>query len=272
MSLDKPQSPTQKHPFTKKRKNLLTAMNISQYIDFSLLEATSTEREIIAFCNKAKENNFRSVCVNGSFVPLVRELLENTNIKTCSVAGFPLGAMATESKIYEAKKAIENGADEIEMVINLGFLRSKNYVSVLKDISDVKMAIGDIPLKAVIEISELNKNEVIKACEICMDAHVDCIKTSTGFSKNGATFTDVKIMKKTVRDRIVICASGGIDDYDTAIKYIDAGAERIGSFSCIESADNVRQIRNTKIYRRYIETVGKNDVDKSETSKKQAII
>jgi deoxyribose-phosphate aldolase len=244
-------------------------MNISQYIDYTLLEATSTEREIIVFCQKAKENRFRAVCINGSFVPLVRELLEDTNIKTCSVVGFPLGAMATEAKVFEAKKAIKDGADEIEMVINLGFLKSQNHVSVLKDISDVKMAIGNTPLKVIIEISELNKNEVIKACEICLDANVDCIKTSSGFSKNGATLTDVKIMKKTVRNSIIICASGGIDDYDTAIKYIDAGAERIGSSSNIESIENVRQIRNTKIYRRYIETVGKTEALKAEKIKKK---
>src|SRR5690606_37838783 len=126
-----------------------------------------------------------------------------------------------------------DGADEIDMVMNLGFLKSKNYVLVFKDIRDVKSAIGRTPLKVIVEISELNKNEVIKICEICMDAKADFIKTSTGYSKGGATLTAVKIMKKTVRDGIKIKASGGIKDYETAVKYIEAGADRIGTSSGI---------------------------------------
>ena len=149
----------------------------------------------------------------------------------CSVVGFPLGAMATESKVFEAQKAVHDGADEIDMVINIGFMKSKNYVAVFKDISDVKMAIGKTPLKVILEISELSKNEIIKACEICMDAKADFIKTSTGFSKSGATLTAVKIIKKTVRDRAKIKASGGIRDLETALKYIDAGVDRIGTSS-----------------------------------------
>lgn len=243
-------------------------MDISKYIDFTLLEATTTERDIIDFCHKAKENKFYAVCINSAFVPLATQLLENTDVKISSVIGFPLGASSTASKVFEAQKAIQDGADEIEMVINIGLVKSKNYVSVLKDITDVKLAIGTTPLKVILEISELNKNEVIKACEICIDAKADYIKTSTGFSKNGATLTVVKIIRKTVRNNIKISAFDGIDDYETALKYIDAGVERIGTTSTIETTENSLQIRNTKVYRRYIETIQGSNVLKSEMSNK----
>ncbi|OEK08233.1 deoxyribose-phosphate aldolase [Flavivirga aquatica] len=209
-------------------------MNISEYIDYTLLNPTTTEREIINLCHDARENNFYAICINTSYVPLAKQILEDTNVKICTVVGFPFGAMSTKAKIYEAKNAIKDGANEIDMVINLGYLKSKNYVSVLKDISDVKLAIGEIPLKVIIEISELNKNEVVKACEICLDAKADFIKTSTGFSKSGATFTAVKIIKKIVKDAMKIKASGGISNYDTAHKFIEAGADRIGTSSALD--------------------------------------
>ncbi|GAA4901002.1 deoxyribose-phosphate aldolase [Flaviramulus aquimarinus] len=232
-------------------------MNISNYIDYALLKPSATEHEIIELCHNAKENNFYSVCVNSSYVAVTKQLLVETDVKVCSVIGFPFGAMATKAKVYEAKLALENGADEIDMVINIGFLKSRNYVSVLRDISDVKSAIGDTPLKVTLEISELNKNEIIRACEICLDANANFIKTSTGFSKGGATLTAVKIIKKTIKNNAKIKASGGIRDYETAIKYIDAGADRIGTSSLIKSSTHAHQIRNTKIYRKYIETIQK---------------
>jgi deoxyribose-phosphate aldolase len=162
-------------------------------------------------------------------VPLAKQLLNKTSIKICSTVSFPLGAMSTQAKVFEARKAIEQGADEIEMVINIGSLKSKSYLAVYKDIIDVKLAINGKVLKVIIEISELNKNEIIKACEICMDAKVDYIKTSTGFSNSGATFTAVKIIKKTVKDHVKIVAAGEIQDYDTALKYLQIGADRIGA-------------------------------------------
>ncbi|MBJ6368755.1 deoxyribose-phosphate aldolase [Snuella sedimenti] len=204
-------------------------MNISEYIDLSLLKATSTERDIIDLCREAKENQFNAVSVNSSYIALTKELLDKTQIKVAAVVGFPLGAMSTASKVYEAKKAVLDGANEIDMVINLGFLKSKNYVSVLKDISDVRLAIGNTPLKVTIEISELNKNEIIKACEICLDANVDYIKTSSGFSKSGATLTAVKIMKKTIKNKAKIIASGGITDLETVLKYLDTGVCRVAT-------------------------------------------
>ena len=213
-------------------------MNINAYIDHTLLKPTTTERDIIDLCNEAKRFQFYSVCVNSSYIPLAKQLLSKSSVKICSVVGFPLGAMSTASKVFEAQKAVHDGADEIDMVINIGFLKSKNHVAVLKDISDVKMAIGRIPLKVILEISELAKNEIVKACEICLDAKVDFIKTSTGFSKSGATLTAVKIIKKTVRDRAKIKASGGIKDLETAQKYIDAGVSRIGTSSGVAIVTN----------------------------------
>ncbi|MGF1556410.1 deoxyribose-phosphate aldolase [Paucihalobacter sp.] len=206
-------------------------MNISSYIDHTLLKPTATEREIITLCNEAKKNRFKAVCVNSCYVALAKQSLAKTDVKVCSVIGFPLGAMSTQAKVYEAKNAIEDGADEIDMVINLGLLKSKNYLAVLKDIGDVKHAIGNKILKVILEISELSKNEIIKACEICIDANADFVKTSTGFSKSGATLTAVKIMKKTVKDQVKIKASGGVNTHDKALKYIQAGANRLGTSS-----------------------------------------
>lgn len=204
-------------------------MNLNSYIDHTLLKPTASEKDIIDLCEEAKQYDFYSVCVNSCFVPLSKQILENSSIKICCVVGFPLGAMSTETKVFEAKKAIEDGANEIDMVINMGFLKSKNYFRVLKDISDVKIAIGKIPLKVILEISELSKNEIILASEICLDAKADFIKTSTGFSKSGATLTAVKIIKKTVKDKVKISASGGITDLNTAKKYIEAGADEIST-------------------------------------------
>jgi len=213
-------------------------MNINSYIDHTMLKASTTERDIIDLCNEAKQYRFHAVCVNGSYVPLAKQLLKGSNVGICSVVGFPLGASSTETKVFEAKQAIANGADEIDMVMNIGFFKSKNYLEVLKDISDVKMAIGTLPLKVIIEIDELSKNGVVKASEICMDAKVDFIKTSTGFTKNGATLTAAKIIRKTVRDTCKIKVSGGIGNYETAKKYIDIGVERIGTSKGVEIAED----------------------------------
>ncbi|MCL8007431.1 deoxyribose-phosphate aldolase [Gelidibacter japonicus] len=213
-------------------------MTINHFIEQTLLKPSTTERQIIDLCNDAKKYEFYAVCVNSCYVALAKQLLSKSTVKIVSVVGFPLGAMSTEAKVFEAKTAVNDGADEIDMVINIGLLRSKNYVAVFKDISDVKAAIGKTPLKVILEISELSKNEIVKICEICLDAKVDFIKTSTGFSKSGATLTAVKIIKKIVKDRAKIKASGGIRDRETALKYIDAGADRIGTSSGVAMMTN----------------------------------
>jgi len=209
-------------------------MNVNACLDLTLLDASATERDIVYLCNKALHNNYYSICINSCYVPLANQLLHKTPVKISSVVGFPLGATSTQAKVYEAQKAIDQGADEIEMVINIGFLKSRNYIALLKDIIDVKLAVQNKILKVIIEISELSKNEIIKACQICMDANADYIKTSTGFSSSGATFTAVKIIKKTVKDYVKIVASGDIPDYDIAQKYLQLGVDRIGATSEIK--------------------------------------
>lgn len=203
-----------------------------------MLNASATEADILKLCEEAIKYNFFSVCVNSNYVSLAKQALAKSKVQICTVVGFPLGAMSTEAKIFEAQTAIAHGATEIDMVMNIGRLKSKNYLAVLKDISNVKRSIGTIPLKVILEISELSKNEIVKACEICIDAKADFVKTSTGFSKSGATLTAVKIMRKTVKDLLKIKASGGIRDAATALKYIEIGVDRIGASSGVAMMTN----------------------------------
>jgi len=214
-------------------------MELNKYIDHTLLSAAATESDILQLCDEALKYKFYSVCVNSCNVSLVKQALGKSDVNICSVVGFPLGAMSTEAKIFEAKYAIDQGATEIDMVINIGRLKSKNHLAVLKDISNVKKAIGNITLKVILEISELSKNEIVKACEICIDAKADFVKTSTGFSKSGATLTAVKIMRKTVRDQLKIKASGGIRDAETALKYIAIGVDRLGVSAGVAMMNNI---------------------------------
>lgn len=201
---------------------------LNKYIDHTLLKPTATESDIIQLCDEAKEYNFFSVCINSCFVPLAKAVLSESEVKVCTVVGFPLGAMDTTSKAFEAKTAIGNGADEVDMVINIGFLKSRDYKAVLNDIVKVKEATGNNVLKVILETCDLTKDEIIKACELCVEAKADFVKTSTGFSKSGAQLADVKIMKKTVKDKAKIKASGGIRDYETAMHFVDLGVHRLG--------------------------------------------
>lgn len=201
---------------------------LNKYIDHTLLKAVATKSDIIQLCEEAKQYNFFSVCVNSAFVPLANKFLAHEEVSICSVVGFPLGAMDSDSKAFEAKTAIANGADEIDMVINVGLLKSRDYNAVLEDIVKVKTAIGDKVLKVILETCYLTKDEIVKACELCVEAKADFVKTSTGFGTGGATLADVKIMKKTVKDQAKVKASGGIRDYETAMHFIDLGVDRLG--------------------------------------------
>lgn len=209
-------------------------MKLNTYIDHTLLSPSATEADIIQLCEEAKTHSFFSVCVNGCFVDLASTLLSHSKVKTCTVVGFPLGAMVTEAKVFETTHAIEKGADEIDMVINISLLKSLNYKAVLNDIKEVKKACGNKVLKVIIETSELSKNEIIEACEICVKAKVDFVKTSTGFGSKGATLSDVRIMKKTVKNQVKIKASGGIRDYETSLQFINVGAKRLGTSSSVK--------------------------------------
>ncbi|WP_311694980.1 deoxyribose-phosphate aldolase [Sneathia sanguinegens] len=209
-------------------------MEINKYIDHTVLKATTTPKDIEKLCNEAKEYKFYSVCVNGCYVSLCKKLLVNTEVKVAAVIGFPLGAMSTEAKVYEAKKCIEDGANEIDMVINVGMLKAKEYDYVKEEIRQIKEAIGTNVLKVIIETCYLTDDEKVKACELAVEAKADFVKTSTGFGTNGATFEDVALMKKTVGNRAKVKASGGVKTYETAVKYIELGAERLGTSSGIQ--------------------------------------
>lgn len=208
-------------------------MEISKYIDHTLLKASASENDIIQLCQEAMQYRFFSVCVNSCYATLAKEQLKNSGVKVCCVIGFPLGAMSTQAKIAETDQALIDGADEIDMVINIGFLKSKNYNAVLRDIEAVKKRMPNNTLKVILETCYLEEAEIIKASELAIQSGADFIKTSTGFGTRGATTTDVNIMKAATNGNAKIKASGGIKDYKTAKKYIDLGAERLGTSSGI---------------------------------------
>ena len=205
---------------------------LNSYIDHTNLKPEAQLDDIKKLVDEAIENDFYSVCVNGTYVKDIKEY--NKDVKIAVVVGFPLGAMTTRAKAYEAKCAIEDGASEIDMVIAIGRLKDKNYDYVLDDIKAVKEAIGDKTLKVIIETCLLTDEEKIKACELSEKAGADFVKTSTGFSTGGATVTDVALMKKTVGDKLKVKASGGIHTKDEALSLVEAGAERIGASKSIE--------------------------------------
>lgn len=202
--------------------------NLASYIDHTLLAVDATPEEIEKLCQEALAYNFCSVCVNSSFVSQASKLLENSNVKVCSVVGFPLGAMETQAKAYEAKRAISNGASEIDMVIAVGQLKSGNDSVVYEDIKALVGVCDGVILKVIIETALLNREEIIRVCALVKDAGADFVKTSTGFSSAGAIIEDVRLMKQTVGDDMLVKASGGIRDTKCAIAMIEAGASRLG--------------------------------------------
>lgn len=206
-------------------------MNVSKYIDHTLLKATATEKQIKKLCDEAVHHKFYAVCVNGSYVNLASNYLKDYDVKVAAVIGFPLGAMDVDSKVSEAENCIKNGADEIDMVLNIGLLKSGRYVQVLEEIKSIKESIGNHVLKVILETCYLTKEEIIVASQIAINAKADFVKTSTGFGIGGATIEDVKLMKEVVCELAEVKASGGIKDYETAIRFIEAGATRLGTSS-----------------------------------------
>ncbi len=204
-------------------------MELNKYIDHTLLKPESTKEQILTVCAEAKEYNFASVCVNPTWVKTVSEALAGTDVMTCTVIGFPLGASTSEVKAFETKNAIENGADEIDMVINIAALIEGNNELVLNDIKAVVAASGDKTVKVIIETSLLNDEQKQTACELILEAKADFVKTSTGFNGGGATEADIKLFKKVVQDNCLIKASGGVRSFDDAMTMINAGANRIGT-------------------------------------------
>jgi deoxyribose-phosphate aldolase len=209
-------------------------MDIAKYIDHTILKPEATAEDVKKLCKEAREYKFVSVCVNGCYAKLVSTELEGTDVKTCVVVGFPLGAMTKEAKAFETTQAIENGATEIDMVINVGALKEKNYEILKEDIEAVvNAAKGKALVKVIIEACLLTDEEKVKACEISKEAKADFVKTSTGFSTGGATKEDIALMRKTVGPEIGVKASGGVRDFKTAMDMINDGASRIGASASI---------------------------------------
>ncbi len=209
-------------------------MGLNKYIDHTILKATASNADVQKLCAEAIEHKFYSVCVNGCYVADAKHLLQGTDVKVAAVVGFPLGAMTTAAKVFEAKEAVENGASEIDMVINVAKLKDGEFEYVENEIRQIKEAIGDNVLKVIIETCYLTDEEKVKACELSLAAKADFVKTSTGFGTDGATYEDVKLMKSVVGDNAKVKASGGVRDKETAQKYIDLGAERLGTSSGID--------------------------------------
>ncbi len=216
-------------------------IELAKMIDHTILKANATQNDIEKLCEEAKKYNFASVCVNPYWVPLTSALLKNSTVKVCTVIGFPLGATSSDSKAYETEIAILQGADEVDMVINVGAMKNDKTDIVENDILSVvnsarktgKSQNKNIIVKVILETCYLTKDEIKKACICAKNAGADFVKTSTGFGTGGATVEDVALMKETVGSSMEVKASGGIRDYETAIKMIEAGASRIGTSSGI---------------------------------------
>lgn len=201
---------------------------LAQYIDHTLLKPDATEAELVKLCEEAREHGFFSVCINPCNIAKAKELLAGTETKVCTVVGFPLGQMTTEAKSYETKEAVFLGADEIDMVINVGKLKDQDYEYVLEDIRAVVLAASGKLTKVIIETCLLTDEEKVKACELSVDAGADFVKTSTGFSKSGAKKEDIALMRKTVGPDLGVKASGGIRTLADAMTMIENGATRLG--------------------------------------------
>lgn len=217
---------------------------LSKYIDHTLLKADATEEQIKVLCQEALQYNFASVCVNTCYVDIVAEMIKGSDVKTCCVVGFPLGAMNSKAKAFETKTAVDLGAEEIDMVINIGALKYGNLGFVKDDIASVVAAAGKRALvKVIIETCLLNDDEKITACNLSLEAGAHFVKTSTGFSTGGAIEHDVALMRKIVGSKMGVKASGGIRDLDTALSMIKAGADRIGTSSGIKIIQQFQQLK-----------------------------
>jgi len=209
-------------------------METAKYIDHTLLKPVATQADLEKLCAEARQYNFCSVCVNPYWVPFAKKLLQDTDVKVCTVIGFPLGANTTAVKAYETQDAVQNGADEIDMVINIGALKDKRDDIVLADICAVRQACEGHILKVIIETSQLTEEEKVRACTLSAQAGADFVKTSTGFTGGGATAEDVALMRKSIPAHMKVKASGGVRTREDFDKMVAAGAERIGASSGVK--------------------------------------
>lgn len=206
-------------------------MILNKFIDHTLLKPDATKSQIATLCQEALLHDFFAVCVNPYWVPLAAALVNNSSVKVCTVVGFPLGANKTEIKVAETKQAVADGADEIDMVLNIGALKNRDINFVKKEIAAVVSAAEGRPVKVILETCLFSQSEKETACRLCLEAGASYVKTSTGFSKDGATLDDVRLMRRIVGDRCGVKASGGIRDRSTALAMIEAGASRLGTSS-----------------------------------------
>lgn len=214
--------------------------DLARFIDHTLLKPDAQKADIIQLCQEAKKYKFKAVCVNPTWVWLCKEQLVGTNTEVCTVIGFPLGANLTETKVYEVKQAIRHGATELDMVINIGALKSGDEKLVQEDIESIVAAADDKAIvKVIIETALLTKEEKKRACQLAKNAGAHYVKTSTGFSGGGATIEDIELMKEVVGSDVLVKASGGVSDYETAKKMIEHGASRIGTSSGIKLVTNI---------------------------------
>ena len=207
---------------------------MNEYIDSTLLRSDATIEDITKLCEDAMKYHFASVCVNPYYVPLAKELLEDSTVNVCTVIGFPLGANTTNVKVYETVEAIEHGADEIDMVINIGALKDREYEYVKREIEEVRNVLEGKVLKVIIETCYLTEDEIIKMTEICNDTFVNFIKTSTGYGSRGASLDDIKLINEHKNEVLEIKASGGIKTKEDASKFIDNGVTRIGTSNAVK--------------------------------------
>jgi len=211
----------------------MTTKSLNEYFDHTILKPNATKAQIRALCEEAKLNHFATVCVNPYWVKEATKLLKDTGVGVTTVIGFPLGANTSSIKAQEAKQAVSDGADEIDMVINLGALIDEDDQAVLNDIQQVRQAIPNQVLKVILETGFLNEAQIIKACQLAMQAKADFVKTSTGFGPRGASVEDIKLMVKTVKPALQVKASGGIRSFADAQAMIEAGADRIGASASV---------------------------------------
>ena len=224
-------------------KQTLAPAQLAAYIDHTLLKADATAKDIEKLCAEARENQFYSVCVNGSWVGQARHFLEGTGVKVASVVGFPLGAMSSDAKRFETEAAIDDGAQEIDVVINIGRLKAGEDKYVLRELCDVVEAADEWPVKVILETCLLTREEKIRACQLAVESGARFVKTSTGFNTGGAMVEDVKLMRETVAPKFGVKASGGIRDTQTALAMIEAGATRLGTSASIAIVKGLAEVK-----------------------------
>ena len=208
---------------------MINPRDVARYIDHTLLKADARAQDIEKLCREAREHRFYSVCVNGCWIELARDQLDGSDVKVASVVGFPLGAMESDVKRYETEAAIDAGAHEIDVVLNIGRLKDGNDKFVLRELRDIVEAADERPVKVIIETALLRNEEKIRACQVIEESGAHFVKTSTGFSSGGATIDDVKLLRANVSEKMGVKASGGIRDLAAALAMIEAGATRLGT-------------------------------------------